>query len=153
MELEGFNNYLIYPDGRVQNKKTKRYLKQSGDGGGYLQLRIGKDKIKHTFKIHRLVALYYIPNPDNKRCVDHINRNRSDNRIENLRWVTDEENSQNRGATIANKLGIKNICYDKSGDRYYYQKKMKGVKHSKYFKILEEAVEYKKEYENYLKSP
>lgn len=46
------------------------------------------------YYIHRLVAMAYIPNPDNKPEVDHINNNRADNRVENLRWVTAKENSR-----------------------------------------------------------
>lgn len=47
------------------------------------------------YKIHRLVAETFIPNPDSKPQVDHINRNRSDNRLENLRWVDACENQRN----------------------------------------------------------
>jgi hypothetical protein len=46
------------------------------------------------FYIHRLVALAFIPNPNDKPCVNHKNRDRYDNRVENLEWVTHQENSQ-----------------------------------------------------------
>ena len=144
MEIEGYNNYLIYEDGRVQNKKTKRYLKNKTNSNGYICLKVCKDGITKNLSIHRLIALHYIPNPDNKICVDHINRDRSDNRIDNLRWATHSENSQNRTITERNKLGIQNISYNKSKDSYRYRKEINGVKHSKYFKTIEDAIEYKK---------
>ena len=84
MEIVGFENYLIYPDGKVQNKKTKRYLKPQINSEGYYHIQLRKDKKPHSFMIHRLVGLHYIPNPDNKRCLDHINRIKTDNRVENL---------------------------------------------------------------------
>jgi hypothetical protein len=147
MEVRGFENYLIYPDGKVYNKYRKRYLSACDDGDGYLFVNLCKDGNRKLYKIHRLVALHYIPNPDNKKCVDHWNGKRNDNRIENLRWATHSENNQNTIVSKNNKLGIKNISYDKSRDRYIYEKMIEGVRHTKYFKTLEEAIAYKEEYE------
>jgi hypothetical protein len=143
MEINGYENYLIYPDGKVWSKASKRYLSPSHNDGGYLYVVLYKDGIPKTHKIHRLLAEHYIPNPDNKPCVDHINRDKKDNSIENLRWATDSENGQNRGVSKNNKLGIKNICYNKSKDSYRYNKMIKGVIHHKSFKTLEEAISYR----------
>ena len=95
MEINGYNNYFIYPDGRVSSKRFPNKFLKGGKAHGYPHVDVSKDGVKKTFQIHRLVATHYIPNPDNLPQVDHINRIRSDNRIENLRWVTRSENQQN----------------------------------------------------------
>ena len=60
---------------------------------GYLQVNLSGIRIPRY--VHRLVAEAFLPNPENKPCVDHINGNRLDNRVENLRWVTNKENCNN----------------------------------------------------------
>lgn len=62
--------------------------------GGYKQVVLYNKGCK-TYKVCRLVAKAFIPNPENKPCVDHINTVRTDDRVENLRWVTHKENSNN----------------------------------------------------------
>lgn len=83
-------------DGEVLIPKTKNHPEHytygyKGKQHGYLAVGY-KGKI---YAVHRLVAEVYLPNPDGKKEVDHINTNRIDNRVENLRWCTHEENSNN----------------------------------------------------------
>lgn len=66
-----------------------------GKGGEYLCIRLCSDNKRKSIQVHRLVAMAFIPNPNNYEQVDHINRNKSDNRVENLRWVTQSENQYN----------------------------------------------------------
>ncbi|KAI5496116.1 His-Me finger endonucleases family [Trichomonas vaginalis G3] len=76
----------------VRNKKTKRVLSEWEQNKGYARMKMGG---KHYLK-HVVIATHFIPNPNNLPFVDHINRIRSDNRLENLRWVTRSENNKNK---------------------------------------------------------
>ena len=72
-----------------------KILKNIEDRKGYLKVCLTKNGRHKILKVHRLVAEAFIPNPGNKPCVDHINTIKNDNRVENLRWVTHKENSNN----------------------------------------------------------
>jgi hypothetical protein len=146
MEIEDYQDYLIFEDGRVYSKKNKKYLKNSPHNAGYLKVTLYKDGNKETFLIHRLIGLHYIENPHNYPCIDHIDRNRKNNSISNLRWVNQSMNEQNKDVQKNNQLQIKNICYSNRYKKYRFQKRINGKKHEKYFKNLEEAIQYKEEY-------
>ena len=152
MEIQGYENYLIYEDGRVFSKKRNRFLKPQNHNSGYKIIGLCKNNKVKSFLIHRLMAIHYIPNPENKREVDHINRNRSDNRIENLRWATKSENGQNKGMESRNTSGHKYISYHKIGDGWAFEKTINGKRTRKYFKSLEEAIEFKRSFESDLKN-
>jgi len=139
MEINGFPNYLIYEDGRVFSKKNNRFLKQYVNSHGYFHVNLSKDGKPKTHKIHRLIALHYIANPDNKPCIDHIDRNKLNNNISNLRWATHTENMNNKGKRKDNKTGHKNISYDKLRDIWVLRK---GTK-TKRFKSKIDCLCYK----------
>ena len=80
--------------------QPERILKGRKDTKGYLRVVLYKDQISKGFKVHRLVAVAFIPNPENKPEVDHINRDVSDNNVKNLRWASHKEN-MNNSLTIA----------------------------------------------------
>lgn len=97
-DFEGY--YEVSNIGRVRSLNYKRtgkekILKNTESNDGYLIVGLTKNGKRKQFKVHRLVAEAFIPNPENKPCIDHINTVRSDNRVENLRWVSYKENSNN----------------------------------------------------------
>lgn len=98
MEITGYEGlYYITSCGRVWSYRTNKFLKPTLSKHGYFYVTlVDKEGNRVKRKIHRLVAEAYIPNPDNKPEVDHINRRRTDNYVNNLRWVTRVENSDNR---------------------------------------------------------
>ena len=125
-EIKGFNNYKVSNFGRLISIKTNKILKPTDNGRGYLRFSLlGDDNNKHTVYLHRIIAEAFIPNPDNKPCIDHINTNKQDNRIENIRWVTYKENTNNE-LTIervrnSGKKNKKKICsIDEYGNKVVY---------------------------------
>lgn len=77
---------------RTGNIKLLKYLVHRG---GYLKVRLYKDKYWVDWFIHKLVAVNFIPNPYNMIEIDHKNGNKTDNKIENLKWCTRKENMNN----------------------------------------------------------
>lgn len=92
-----------------------RLMKVRKNKHGYLQVHLMNGNNRKTFNVHRLVANAFIPNPDNKPYVDHIDGVRYHNFVENLRWCTQKEN-MNYELAIRNKtkynFPIEGVGYD-----------------------------------------
>ena len=89
-----YNDYEISNHGRLRHIGQRKFLKGSIKEG-YIRVSLRTKDGGHSKFIHRLVAETFIPNPQNKEIVDHIDGNRANNHVSNLRWVTAEENSTN----------------------------------------------------------
>ena len=110
-DIPGYNLYQVSNLGRVKAKakdwvcgngasrhKDEQLLTPRLSGHKkYLRVTLCVNGIPKCFNVHKLVALAFVPNIDNKPQIDHINRNIYDNRAVNLRWVTAKENCNNRG--------------------------------------------------------
>ncbi len=86
-------NYLATTDGHIFSKKYNRVLKGSVSKNNYIKIQINcLDGVTRWFYVHRLIAETFIPNPDNKKQVNHKDGNRRNNNLSNLEWVTQAEN-------------------------------------------------------------
>ena len=94
--ITSYTRYEISNFGRVRNAKSGRILKLNIVREGYYQTALFKDFKKTNFYVHRLVAQQFINNVEEKQFVDHINHNKRDNNVSNLRWVNKSENGMNR---------------------------------------------------------
>jgi hypothetical protein len=130
MEIINYPNYLIYDDGRVFSKERKdsmgrkvkgKFMKIRDNGKGYYQVSVCKDSKHKDLYIHRLVAEHYIPNPENKLEVDHIDNNKQNNSIKNLRWATRSQQNINRKQLPNNKSGFRGVCFHKPTKKYQVQ--------------------------------
>lgn len=84
---------LVSDQGRVKSLlRDERILKTQTDKKGYSRIRITIDRQKRSYKVHRLVAQAFIPNPDGKAQVNHKDGDKSNNAVENLEWNSSKEN-------------------------------------------------------------
>jgi hypothetical protein len=89
-EIKNINGYFISKEGLIFNGKSGKYLKGYQSREGYVILYINKK----GYKLHRLLAIQFIDNPEDKPYINHKNGIKNDNRLDNLEWVTAKENTR-----------------------------------------------------------
>lgn len=139
--IDGYDNYKISNYGNVINDNTNKLLKHTIDRNGYAYIRLYNQN-HARFYIHRLVALYFCENENNYNIVDHIDRDRTNNCYDNLRWVTKSQNSRNidkKKNTSSKYLGVH---LNTKRQKWCAQFKLNGkVKYLGSFATEEEAYE------------
>ena len=140
-EYEGIYKFDLVLN-QVYSYHKNRYLKNYLLSNGYYQVSLTKNKIHTKFTIHKLVYKSNNPTEDlTGYDIDHIDCDKNNNKIENLRKCSRSDNMSNKTTYITNKLGVKYIVKTKYGYRFQLYKK--GKYYSKYFKNLQEAIEYR----------
>ena len=92
--VKEYPNYEVSNLGRLRNKTKGTLLKGAKDKDGYVSICLSSSNGKQkSFRLHRIIALAFIPNIENKPEINHKNEIRDDNRVENLEWVTCTENN------------------------------------------------------------
>lgn len=108
-KIDGFNRYYISSMGRVWNGAN--VMKSCPDKENYLLITLKESPKRKTFKIHRLVGVYFVPNPLNKPEINHLDYNVQNNECYNIEWSTRKENMEH-----AVKHGLVGRC-DRFGEK------------------------------------
>ena len=116
--IDGYDNYFVSNFGNIKNSKTNKILKQKTEKNGYKRIGLFINGNRKMFLIHRLVGKAFLENPDNKPMIDHIDENKSNNNVKNLRWATNQDNLANQGKKKNNTTGFKGISYNKQKNKY-----------------------------------
>jgi hypothetical protein len=143
IEIQKCDGYMISNFGNIKSCCTKKekIMKLRSNNYGYKIVHFGRKGIKKNFKVHRLVAIMFIPNPDNKAFVDHIDGNHTNNHISNLRWATPRENTHNRSKTLKQTSSTyKGVYFNKKAKKWRASIYVNGVnKNLGYFVTEAEA--------------
>jgi hypothetical protein len=107
---------------------------------GYKRINLSKNGKLKTFKVHRLVGIAFLENVDEKQFIDHIDENKANNNVKNLRWATSKENHYNQGKPKNNTSGYKGVSFNKKSKKYEAKISINGkLNHLGLFLTAEEA--------------
>ena len=89
--IEDYPNYLVSNTGKIWSLRTDKELQKPLDRYGYERVTLHNENGQRATLVHRIVANAFIPNPENKKTINHIDCNKTNNSVENLEWATDSE--------------------------------------------------------------
>ena len=145
--IEGFPDYLVTSHGRVLSLKygKMRELKPRKNNSGYYYVDLSKNGKLHSKTVHRLVAQAFIPNPENKTEINHIDENKSNNCVSNLEWMTHKENLNHGTRNERSGKAISKTTSDgrRKGSNHHRARAVVGFKIDgcdiKYYKYINEC--------------
>jgi hypothetical protein len=128
-------NYQISKDGRVysvpRNGTKGGILKTSKDKDGYAKVILYKDNKAHYFLLHRLVALTFLENPENKPTVNHKDTNKENNHVDNLEWATVKENWDHSHKNQTNKRTPIKATHLETNEVFYFASQREAERFTK----------------------
>lgn len=132
--LKNYENlYYITEDLKIfsvarKGTSGKEIIPKMNIENGYLRVSLSKNNYRKRVMLHRIIAENFIPNHNNYTTVDHINGNKLDNRIENLRWCSQAQNSRfdNHKLRTNNTSGFRGISFDKRCNKYQTEVNVAG---------------------------
>lgn len=157
-QVDIYGNVISKAKKWVRGYRKEYFLKPKINKYGYLCVVLQNNKIKKDYTVHRLVAEHFIPNPDNKPQVNHINGVKTDNRVENLEWCTSSENIKHAHENkLKNQLGGKNpnarkVINNKTKEVFNCindARKFTNYSYSYFYKMLNGLHENKTDFEFY----
>lgn len=118
-KIQGFEWLIITSSGMVYSTSTSKYVELRINNHGYQYVVIYKGSVKYRLHIHRLVAEHFLENENNYPVVDHIDNNRINNNVSNLRWCTYSQNAMNTSKRKQNKSGVVGVSVNRKGNKWY----------------------------------
>lgn len=112
--IEEFPNYQINENGDIKSFRNNKVITNKLNHGGYHYVGLWYEGKLHSRLVHRLVAQTFIPNPDNKPQVNHVDSNKINNHVSNLEWCTQKENMKHRTEHEVNTKRVRQ--YDLEGN-------------------------------------
>ena len=125
--IADYENYEVSNLGNVRNKKTGRVLKPRLNIHGYYTVNLCKEGKAINKTIHRLECNAFLDNSENKPCIDHVNNDKLNNDLKNLRWCSYKENNQNSKIRKNNTSGVKGVYFHKATNKWMAYIMINGI--------------------------
>jgi D-arabinose 1-dehydrogenase-like Zn-dependent alcohol dehydrogenase len=116
--ITDFTNYEVSSYGNVRNKITNYILKPIKHSTGYSVINLCGNNTRKTTRLHKIVATHFIYNEFNDECINHINGIKSDNRVENLEWISQRENVTHSYLKIKKTSKYHGVSFSKSRNKF-----------------------------------
>ena len=115
-DIDGFTSYSVSSNGDIRNKKSGKILRQHDRGNGYKSVLLYNESGNHRISTHRIVAGAFVPNPENRPQINHIDGDKYNNNSDNLEWCSADHNQQHRRNIL--KSGLRSVVCVETGIQY-----------------------------------